>query len=126
MDVYALAFMMACGKLLCYCSAAASAMSGQEESEDNTSMSTSDAVLMTPAEKMKIMGVTVRDLRLSGLPTMQELKPRQIAYALAGSYPWILPTDLLEIGGELETWMMLVCCSLSVDGVLLTLSQSLV
>ena len=74
-----------------------------KESSSSVSSSGTDVNQITPQEKQKIMGLTVRDLRLGSTPTMLELKPRQLAYALAGTCPWVLPSDLLEAGGELDS-----------------------
>ena len=35
--------------------------------------------------------------------TLADLTSRQLSYGIAGIYRWVLPSDLLELGGELES-----------------------
>ena len=59
-------------------------------------------------EKQKIMGMTTRDMRLgSSAQTLADVSCRGLAYSLGGVYRWILPSDLIEVGGELDSWMSL-------------------
>ena len=96
--------------------------------DDSDTDSESEPNPITPDEKMKILNIGIRDLRLGpAFSTLSDCKPRQLAYVLAGVYPWSLPTDLLEIGGELDSWsnhpakpklstVCHVCCKLVVCG----------
>ena len=99
-------------------------VSGKDSSESE-SISDSEQIQITPEEKMRVIGLGVRDLRLGTVQTMAQLKARQVAYSLAGCFQWLLPSDVLETGGELEPgiaasramvqscmsgfWLILVC-----------------
>ena len=105
------------------------AAQGKDSSEDSDTDSESEFNAITPDEKMKILNIGIRDLRLGqAFSSLADLKPRQLAYVLAGVYPWALPTDLLEIGGELASWSALchaqIVCRLScvLSNVLINLS----
>ena len=49
------------------------------------------------------MALTSKDLRPNpDQITVADLNVKQVAYSVAWSLPWILPSDLLEIGGETD------------------------
>ena len=51
-----------------------------------------------------MLSLGVRDLKPGkDNVIMSDLTPRQIAYATAGCLNYVVVTDLLEIGGEMET-----------------------
>ena len=65
--------------------------------------------MISGIEKAKIIGIGARDLRIGqGVTNLSDLSVRQFAYTLAGVYNWLLPSDMLELGGELELWMTYV------------------
>ena len=37
--------------------------------------------------------------------TLSDLSTRQLAVTVSGVYPFVLPTDLKEMGGDLEAWL---------------------
>ena len=79
-------------------------MPGDEESYDSSSSEEEAAI--SPQEKQKILGLGVRDLRFGvDFSSLSDLSARQNAYILSGAYNWLLPSDLLEIGGECDAWM---------------------
>ena len=39
----------------------------------------------------------------ASVENLGDLSARQFSYALAGVYRWVLPSDMLELGGELES-----------------------
>ena len=79
-------------------------MPGHEESYDSSSSEEEAAI--SPQEKQKILGLGVRDLRFGvDFSSLSDLSARQNAYILSGAYNWLLPSDLLEIGGECDAWM---------------------
>ena len=83
---------------------------GQMTSAEPAAMeqTSSDDQVLSVQEKQRIMGLGVRDLKLSHVAqTLADVLPRQLAYVFAGIYTWLLPSDLLEVGGESDTCM---CC----------------
>ena len=75
---------------------------GADSSDDDESESESASEAMSTIEKMRILGLGQRDLRMStGVETLNDVNTRQLAYALSGTYRWVLPSDMLELGGEL-------------------------
>ena len=96
---------------------------GEADSSESESSSAS-AFGMNPQEKQKIIGLGIRDLRLPpAIETLADCKPRQLAYVMSGVYPWLLPTDTLETGGELASLLHVVL--LCAGNVLATISHGL-
>ena len=54
-------------------------------------------------QKVRIMALTAKDLKPGKEQiTVADLSVRQVAYAIAWCQPWIVPSDMLEMGGEMD------------------------
>jgi len=51
-------------------------------------------------------------VRSTGQNRLDDLTVRQVAYVLALVTPWVLPSDLVEIGGQSESCLQACCDSL--------------
>ena len=79
------------------------AISGSPSSSESPS-DVSEAVEITSEAKQKILGVGIRDMKMGpNVMTLGDVTPRQLSYGMAGMLRWVLPSDLLELGGELES-----------------------
>ena len=57
-----------------------------------------------PIDKVSFFKLSPRDLqRVSGQTTAADLGLKQLAYCICFLFSFVLPADLLEIGGECET-----------------------
>ena len=56
-------------------------------------------------QKMRILALNAKDFKLPpGNLSLAHLNVRQAAYCMANCVSYVLPTDLLEIGGEMDSW----------------------
>ena len=65
--------------------------------------SDSDEAEITADAKQRILGIGIREMKTGAATTLGDVTSRQLAYTLAGTFPWLLPADMLELGGELES-----------------------
>ena len=97
--------MHSCSPLLCNPNIL---MSGREESSVDSS--SDEEIAISSQEKQKILGLTIRDMKFGvDVSSLGDLSPRQFAHVLSGAYAWLLPTDLLEIGGECDSCLNVLC-----------------
>ena len=83
-------------------------MSGRDESSVDSS--SEEEIAISSQEKQKILGLTIRDMKFGvDASSLGDLSPRQFAHVLSGAYAWLLPSDLLEIGGECESCLNVLC-----------------
>ena len=55
-----------------------------------------------------MLGLGVRELKLgTEFKTLADVSARQLSYVLSGVHAWLLPSDLLEIGGECDSCLHL-------------------
>ena len=76
---------------------------------ESTSEESSDEETVDPGQaseqKMRILALNAKDFKLpQGNVSLADLNVRQAAYSMAGCVSYVLPTDLLEIGGEMDSW----------------------
>ena len=79
-------------------------MHGQGESSSPES-SDDESVDPTQAneQKMRMLALNAKDFKLPpGNVSLADLNVRQAAYSMANCVSYLLPTDLLEIGGEMD------------------------
>ena len=70
-----------------------------EESAEDSSFDLDDA----NRQKVRLMALSAKELKLSmEQMSVADLGVKQVAYALASSQPYILPSDVLELGGEMD------------------------
>ena len=70
-----------------------------EDSADESSFDMEEA----NRQKLRLMALSAKDLKVTpDHMSVADLGVKQIAYALASSQPWILPSDILELGGEMD------------------------
>ena len=48
--------------------------------------------------------------RSSKQSNLEDLSVRQLACALSGVYAFVLPSDMMDVGGSYESWQQLFVC----------------
>ncbi|CAE7310864.1 unnamed protein product, partial [Symbiodinium sp. CCMP2456] len=82
-----------------------------EPSEDTSELSEEEEE--QPVDKQSVLQVAMKELvRSTGQNRLDDLTVRQVAYVLALVTPWVLPSDLVEIGGQSESCLQACCDSL--------------
>ena len=67
-------------------------------------------------EKQSFFKIPAKDLNRSpGQATVEDLSLRQFCYCVSGVLPCVLPSDLLEIGGECDLCLQLFCCEYALE-----------
>ena len=70
----------------------------------STASSDEDELPEVPLDKQATLGLVKKDLtRTSRQQVLEDLSSRQVAACISGILPFVLPSDLCDLGGEYET-----------------------
>ena len=87
-------------------------MLGSGTSSDETSYEEED--MEVPVDTAATLGLTQKEwVRQPKQITLEDLESRQLAAALSGVMPWILPSDMSELGGEYDACLPMLSLSSS-------------